>query len=85
MNRDQRVGARINRVAITQYMDMFEGSERALAKKVGVSHTLVQQVLRDPSKRWVNLATAKKFEKALGAPSNIIFLPELLANSSNAA
>lgn len=82
---DQTVKARVNKKAFIQYYEMAlskHGSQRRIAEAVGVSHTLIGQLLRDPRKRYVNISTAANFERVFGAPKEIVFLPELVPSTS---
>lgn len=83
---DPAVKMRINRRAFRQYYDVAlrkYGSTRRIAERVGVSHTLVHNILGKPSKTHVNLDTADRFEEFFGAPRGIVFVPEVFEVSTN--
>lgn len=83
---DPAVKMRINRRAFQQYYDIAleeQGSRRRIASQVGVSHTLVHNILSKQSKTHVNLDTANRFEKFFGAPKGIIFTPEVFGGVGN--
>lgn len=66
---------RIRRQLLLQHFD-YEGiSERELARIAGLSHTTIQNYLNG-KRKTCNAASAKKIEKALGAPRMTIFVPE---------
>ena len=80
------VKMRINRRVFEQYYDVAKaeyGSTRAIAREVGVSNTLIHQILDRPNKTHVNLATAKRFERFFKAPANIVFMPEVFDVEAN--
>lgn len=75
------VRMRINKRAFEQYYTIAVkklGSQRRVAAEVGVTHTLIGQILKQRTKTHVNLSTAKNFEAVFGAPPEIIFVPEVL-------
>lgn len=83
---DPAVKMRINKRVFQQYFDVAlrkHGSLRRVAKEVGVSHALVGQILNTRTKTHVNLDTADRFEVFFGAPSGVIFMPELLSVERN--
>lgn len=81
----ERVAMRINRQGFRAYLDAAGMSQREFAKSAGVSHTLVQQILKDEKKTHVQVATARRMEKVFKAPENILFLPEVFTVTVNAA
>ncbi|WP_296249597.1 hypothetical protein [uncultured Stenotrophomonas sp.] len=86
MAEESGVRMRINKRAFEQYYELAlkkHGSQRRVASEVGVTHTLIGQILRSKHKTHVNLATAVSFEKVFGAPSQIIFMPEVLPATGN--
>lgn len=81
MAEDAGVRMRINKRTFGQYYKVALkrlGSQRRVAAEVGVTHTLIGQILNRRSKTHVNLDTAIRFESVFGAPPQIIFLPEVL-------
>lgn len=80
-----RVAMRINRQAFRQYFKASGMSQRDFAKEVGVSHTLIGQILKDDRKTHVRIETAKAMEKVFDVPSSIVFTPEVFTVSSYAA
>lgn len=89
---------KVNRRIFNQYLAeevRVHGSERRVAMRTQLSHTLIQslrkgyEVTRDRRKipkNQVNLATARKIEAAWGIPREVCFMPETLdARSSEAA
>lgn len=75
---------RVNKTAFAQYYRRSKKSLRALAEEVGVSHTLVHQLLTNPNKRHVNMDTAAKFEEVFEAPREVIFFAEVYGVQANA-
>lgn len=83
---DHPVKMRINRRAFQQYYDIAlrkHGSRRRIANHVGVSHTLVYNILSKANKTHVNLDTADRFEEFFGAPKGIVFVPEVFEAGAN--
>lgn len=83
---DPAVKMRINRRAFQQYYDIAlrkSGSRRRVAIEVGVSHTLIHQILTRKNKTHVNLDTADRFETYFGAPRGIVFVPEVFEVGAN--
>ena len=89
---------KVNRRIFNQYLAeevKVHGSERRVALRTRLSHTLIQSLRkgfettkdgRRIPKTQVNLATARKIEAAWGIPREVCFLPEALdARSSDAA
>lgn len=77
---DAAVKLRINRRAFEQYYNVAlrkHGSRRRIAQGVGVSHTLIYNILTRRDKTHVNLDTADRFEEFFEAPRGIIFVPEV--------
>jgi transcriptional regulator with XRE-family HTH domain len=81
----ERIAMRINKNGFRQYFEASDMSQREFARAAEVSHTLVQQILNDPRKTHVQVATAARMEKVFGVPKNILFLPEVFTVISNAA
>ncbi|GAB3191989.1 helix-turn-helix domain-containing protein [Nesterenkonia suensis] len=80
MSNDGAVRMRINKRAFEQYYSLAlkkHGSQRRVAEAVGVTHTLIGQIINQRNKTHVNLTTAVRFEEVFGAPSQIIFMPEV--------
>ena len=48
-------------------------SEREIARRAGLSHTLIQRILRDPAKTTVQAGTARDIELALEVPAGTFF------------
>lgn len=82
---NERVAMRINKSGFRDYLDASELSQRELARGAKVSHTLVQQILRDDRKTHVQVATARRMEKVFKCPMNILFFPEVFTVVANAA
>jgi len=80
-----RIAMRINKNGFRQYLEASDMSQREFARESNVSHTLIQQILKDPRKTHVQVATAARMEKVFGVPKNIIFLPEVFTVVANAA
>lgn len=86
MTEDSRVRMRINKPAFAQYYTIAErklGSQRKVAAAAGVTHPLIGQILKNKHKTHVNLDTALRFEQVFGAPSQIVFMPEVSPVTSN--
>lgn len=71
-----------SRRALLEFMEFHNLSGRALARKAGLSHALVNHLVRDP-KRFKNARntcsykTARAIEEALGCPEGFLFVTEL--------
>lgn len=65
----------IKKHALNQHLDnpIEYFSERELARRAGVSHTLIQRILRDPEKTTVQAGTARDIEIALEVPAGTFF------------
>ena len=86
MAEESGVRMRINKRAFEQYYNIAlkkHGSQRRVASEVGITHTLIGQILRRRSKTHVNLDTAIRFEEVFGAPPQIIFMPEVIPITGN--
>ncbi|PXA77900.1 helix-turn-helix transcriptional regulator [Auritidibacter sp. NML100628] len=75
----------VNAENLSQYLDAMGMSQRELARRAGISHTRVQQLLNVKSPSTVQLGTAVKIERALGAPPRIIFIPKVCTITTTAA
>lgn len=83
----QRAMMKLNRGPYRQYLQSQVeryGSQRAVARKTGVSHTTLQRLRDGRDGMTVNVITAQKIEHAFGCPTEIIFLPILLPVTGNA-
>lgn len=79
MTEESPIRFRINKRGFREYYKIAlrkYGSQRRIAREVGVSHTLIGKILDDRHKTHVNLDTALRFEEFFSAPSNILFVPE---------
>lgn len=77
MAQNSPVLMRVNKTAFEQYYSRTGLSLRSLAREVGVSHTLIHQLLTNPDKRYVSLENAAKFEDVFHAPRETVFFAEL--------
>lgn len=66
----------VSPAGLCQYMEYREMSVRALAEKVGCSHSTIGH-LRTGERRYVRAAWAKGIEQALDAPRGSLFVVEL--------
>ena len=71
-----------SRRVMKQFMDYQELSGRGLARKAGLSESLVNHLVRDPRKfknarNTCSLATAHAIEEALGCPKGFLFAAEV--------
>lgn len=98
IDKEMNMKYKVNRRIFNQYLaeEVREhGSERRVAMRTRLSHTLIQSLRkgfettkdgRRIPKTQVNLATARKIEAAWGIPREVCFLPDVLdARSITAA
>lgn len=84
----QRAMMKLNRGPYRQFLQSqvaIAGSERAVARKAGISHTTLQRLRDGRDGMTVNVITAQKIEVAFGCPPGIIFLPMVLPGTGNGA
>lgn len=67
--------ATIKKEALNKHLDNPTEyfSEREIARRAGVSHTLIQRILRDPTKTVVQAANARDIELVLGVAQGTFF------------
>ena len=63
-------------IALGQYMDYKRETNRSLAAKAGLSHSIVAQ-LRCGLRKSCKPTTASAIERALSCPPNVLFVPKV--------